>query len=79
MLTLDNLDNFEQKLDVVLLSETKCKTKIELTGKMAFQSDLSRKGGVFAIHNFSKGKKIKHLGENIIWTTERHDGALFTT
>jgi len=64
------------KSDVVLMSETKCKTKIELTGKLTFQSDFSGKGGVAVIHNSSKAKKIKHINENIIWTTDRHDGAL---
>ena len=59
----------------MLFSEAKCKTKVELPGKMALQSDLSGKDGVVAIHG-TKGRKIKHLNENIIWTTDRHDEAL---
>ena len=44
---------------------------------MVFRSNLSGKGGVVAIHRSNnKARKIKHLDENIMWTTDRHDGAL---
>ncbi len=29
-----------------------------------------------ALLNSADGKKIKHLNENILWVTDRHDGAL---
>lgn len=56
--------------------ETKCRTKIELTEKMTFQSDLSGRGGIAAIHISSKAREIKNFNENIIWNTVRNDGAL---
>jgi len=36
VLTFDTIDNLEHKPEVVLTSKSKCKTKIEISGEMAF-------------------------------------------
>jgi D-arabinose 5-phosphate isomerase GutQ len=59
-----------------MLSESKCQQKIEISHYLAFQTDLSGKGGAVALLNSAKRKKIKHLNENILWVTDRHDSAL---
>jgi len=64
------------KSEVTLLSETKCKTKVEIIGKQSFQTQLSGTNGVVAIFNSSNAKKIKAINENLLWSTCRHDGAL---
>ena len=38
-------DALENKTHVTMLSETKCKTKLELPGQLAFQTELSGRGG----------------------------------
>lgn len=74
-LTLEQLEELG-KSEVTLLSETKCKTKLEIVGKQTFQTQLSGTNGVVAIYNSPNAKKIKAINENLLWSSCRHDGAL---
>jgi hypothetical protein len=49
----DISDTLQVTPDVLMLSETKCKTKVELIDKLSFQTSLSQRGGALAIHNSS--------------------------
>ena len=62
--------------NVLLLTEKKCKYKLELTDQLAFQTELSQRGGSISIFNSPNAKKVKALNENILWTTDRFEGAL---
>lgn len=64
------------KQDAILLSETKCKTRFEPLGKLAFQTELSGSKGSVTIFNSVNAKKVKALNENLLWTTKRVKGAL---
>ena len=75
-LTLENLNSINKNTDVTMLSETKCKKKLDILGKNAFQTELSGQGGAVAIHTSSNAKIIKSLDQNVLWTTDIHDGAL---
>ena len=75
-LKLDSLASLEINPQVLLLSETKMKTKLELNDSLTFQTNLSGKGGAAALHTSPNARKIKALNENILWSTDRHEGAL---
>ena len=74
-MTLETLNNLN-KSEVITLTETKCKTKLVLIDKMVFQTDSSAKGGAVNIFSSKYARKIKALNQNVLWTTDRHDGAL---
>ena len=75
--TLETLDTtLETNPTEILLAETKCESKLELNEMMVFQTSLSQKGEVVGIFKSNLAKKIKTLGENILWLTDRYDGAL---
>ncbi len=62
--------------DAIMLSETKCKQKIEVDRKLSFQTELAGNGGAVTIFKNDSAKLVKSLNQNIIWTTARFDGAL---
>jgi hypothetical protein len=43
---------------------------------MAFLTELTGRGGAVALHASNVAKKVKALFENILWNTDRHDGAV---
>ena len=60
---------------MLLLSETKCKKRWTCL-KIACKTELSGKGGALAIFDSNRAKMIKYLVENLLWTSNLHDGAL---
>jgi hypothetical protein len=61
-LTLETLNLISGTTDTILLTETKCKKKLEIVvDKNAFQTTLSSLGGAVALHSSSRAKLIKSL------------------